>query len=385
MSTRPHSRRIAPSRPGWLPLALLLGLTGCSGGGSEQRDGSTSREDSGRAEARTTDTLAETSARSEARPPDAAAPACSPTLDLAPLTLDPAFCVGLRVTLAAAPTALAFRAGTLWTLTAGGTPFTLEIQEAPLGVAGGGPATRYFAAAPASTAKVFGGEYLALTGGGEAAAVGWSEQGTTAGSIYWGARGTAAPEQLQQATGNYDALFLDDQTLLVNGTGLQAAQDGQGVYVLRKGSAARRLIKDLGEFSGHLGLGTSVLFAGGYFKDGNKVYAFTLSELQAALASGKVLSATSDGDLVIAAEAIDATAVEDELVLARMNPTTYAFDGVTRVPVSVTGDAVKAGAPEPLVGAAKGASVVKLASWQGQLGLLLGDAKAELALVRRRP
>ena len=81
-------------------------------------------------------------------------------------------------------------------------------------------------------------------------------------------------------------VFLDNQTLLVNGAGAGAAQDGQGVYVCQEGKTPRLLIKDIGVMSGFMALGKKVLFAGGYFTGGSKIYGFSLAEVQAAIAGG---------------------------------------------------------------------------------------------------
>ncbi|MFZ5786194.1 MAG: hypothetical protein ACOY3Y_07100, partial [Acidobacteriota bacterium] len=274
---------------------------------------------------------------------EAAAPVCPPGLDLKPFTLDAAYCVLYRAPLATAASAVATTANRVWTFASAGTPAGGLLEEHA--VKPGGVQLEAASAVfgfPLPATKHYLGTYLARSAGGKLAA-GYTEDQTFDGAIYFGAKG-GSPVKIEKAQGNYDAIFLDDETLLVNGAGLGAAQEGQGVYLWRAGSAPRRLVKDLGGMSGQLALGPGVLHAGGYFTDGNKLYAFTLAEVKAAIAAGKTLSATSDGDLVYAGGSLDAAALADDLVVAKMNTTTFAVEAVQRIAVTIAGDKVSAGA-----------------------------------------
>jgi hypothetical protein len=310
---------------------------------------------------------------------------CNAVLDLRPFDLATDYCVAYRLGLSAAPNAFEIRGDRMWTVSGGGSPYRGTVTEwdidPVLGKLGG--STLFFSFAPATSAKVFVSDYLALSESGATIAAGYTEDQTIAGAIYWGTKGNQPPKQIDQATGNYDAVFVDDQTLLVNGIGLGSAQLGQGVYVFREGAPARRLIKDIGNLSGHLARGQGTFFAGGYFSKGNMIYGFSLAEVRAALASGKEISATAEGDLVYAGGALDVAALGDDLVVARTDASSR-FEAVTVVRVTMSGDTVTPSTVEDLVTGGSGATLERLATSEQGLGLLLGGAKPEIALVQKR-
>jgi len=310
-------------------------------------------------------------------------PACPAGLDLAPFSLEADYCVLYRVQLSAAASAVAVSTNTVWSFASGGLPakVVLEGRAVESGGTALGAALPFFDFALPTT-KIYLGTYLARSPSGAKLAAGYTEDTTYDGALFIGAKG-GTPEKVDQAQGNYDALFLDEDTLLVNGSGLGTAQEGQGVYLFRKGSAPRRLLKDLGAMSGQLALGKTLLFAGGYFADGNKIYGFSLAEIKAAIASGATLSATADGDLVYAGGSLDAVALGDDLVVAKMNPTSFAVERVQRIAASVTGDKVSAGATSTIATPGGSLTLEGLASDGEILALLLSGGK-ELAAVRRR-
>jgi len=323
--------------------------------------------------------------------PDAPVSPCNPALDLKPLTLAPAYCVVYRFTLAAQPDAINLAGEELLTyaLDKSAAPFSGSVQLRLIDTVSGKPgaASPYlsFTASTADAAtKVFASNFLPRSAGGFVAAS--YTDSSFAGEIFWGDKGIKTPKQVDQAS-NYDAVFLDDTTLLVNGAGIGAAA-GQGVYVIQEGKAAWRVITDIGELSGHLGLGQSVLFAGGAFGTSyeNKIYAFTLAELKAAIVAKTALSAATAGDLIYTASYIpDAAALGDSLV-AGPPDASYGFQSVKRVPVTVSGNNVTAGAATTLVTPAGGGNVSALAgSGSKRLGLLLsGTGKIEIAVVEEK-
>jgi hypothetical protein len=338
------------------------------------------------------DTRAPDTSHVDAPRADQSAPVCSPGLSLSPLSLAPDYCVTRRLKLPASYGAFALRGDSLWTFS-GHTTTTVgelkgEVQRWPIDPKSGalGASTVVFSFSEVATVKIFASEYLAAAPGSAGPfAVGFTLDKTFEGAIYRGSAG-GAPQKIGGAQGNFDALFLDDKTLLVNGFGAESAQLGQGVYLLEAGKPARRLIKDLGAMSGYLALGTHALFAGGYFTDGSKLYGLSLAELNAAIAGGKELSASADGDLVYSGSALDAAALGDDLVIARVD-TSFAFDGVSVVPVTVSGDKVTATTqtPQPIVTEAAGATVDRLATDGAQLGLLLtASGQTELAVVQHK-
>lgn len=311
---------------------------------------------------------------------------CIPGLGLEPLQVTNDYCVAARLDLGTEPAAIALQDQRLYTLQAAGSPFLLEVREQPI-VSGsqlGSPA-QYFSAIATGQGKLFAADYLALTAGGSAAAVGYTME-TAEGAIFWGERGKP-PRLIDKATGNYRALFLDQTTLLVNGMGVGVAQEGQGVYLVQEGQPARRLIGELGTFSGHLVMTDKVLFAGGYFKEGNKIFGFTLEEVQAAVKSGGLLTPGAHGDLVHTGEVLDATTLEGDLVVLRTNAS-FKVVGVSRLPVTVSNGSVVAGAQTELVTVPENSvlTVQRLAGRQGMLGLLVsGGPSPQLALLRRKP
>jgi hypothetical protein len=312
--------------------------------------------------------------------PDSAT--CGAGLDLSPLVLASDLCVVRRTALPWAPAAVALRGGTVWGLhgTTTASDFHGEVTRWTIDGAGKlGSATSVLTFTETTTSTVFAGEYLALAPASDVVAVGYTLDKTFDGAVYWGPPATS-PKKVSKAQGNYDAVLLDDTTLLLNGFGAESAQQGQGVYVI-DAAGARRLIKDLGAMSGPLVITDVALVAGGYFTKGTQLYGFSLAEIKAAIAGGKELSASGDGDLVYSGAVLDAASLGDALALSRADATTFAFTGVALVPLTVSGDKVTAGAVKDAVTLGGSETVARLASGGAQLGLLIGS---ELAVVQRK-
>lgn len=199
---------------------------------------------------------------------------------------------------------------------------------------------------------VFPGGYVAVSPGG-AIAVGFSRPDFS-GAIA-GLEADGRPLRIE-APGNFDAAWLDDQTLLVNGAGLGSEHAGQGLYVWREGQA-QLLVGDLGSFSGYLAVGSSVVHAGGAFGSfpelTNRVFAFTIDELRAAIREGAVLSAAIDGDLVWEGDVSDMAAFDDDLLLIDsrfdFDAGRVAFAAVRSIPAAVSGGRVDIGAAQALI------------------------------------
>ncbi|MCK5800691.1 MAG: hypothetical protein KAI47_26070, partial [Deltaproteobacteria bacterium] len=225
-----------------------------------------------------------------------------------------------------------------------------------------GSSTDVFSFTVAGTQDLFSGHYLAMAPTGGIVAVGYTLKDQS-GGIELGAAGSAPTEIA--GTGNYDAIYLDADTLLVNGQGLGAVDKGHAVYAYKAG-AARALITDAGSFSGFIAVGAHVLFAGGYTTK-NEIWAFSLAEVKAAIAGGTTLSAKTDGDLVYAGPITDAATLGDDLVFVDDDFVT--FNAVRRVAITVTGDSVSAGATSDIV--TPGTSGAKVTGLSAQ-GLWLG-------------
>jgi hypothetical protein len=364
-----------------LLFVLTLLLLGCSD--------STPSPDHGQPDSRTPDrpALGDRLAADHARKPEAQSPdaapilPCATGLDLNPLQLDSNYCVAARFDLPQAPAAIALDSGHLYTLIAGGTPYLLQVKKHTISTGGQlGAAADFFTATVTDTGTIYPGEYLALAPDASSAAIGYTLYSTD-GGMFWGTEG-GAPTAIAKANGNYRAAFLDAKTLLIDGLGVGAAQDGQGVYVLPQGQAARRVVKDLGSLSGLLVLTDKAMLAGGYFGKGNQIFGFDRAAVSAAIQGSTQLSAT---DLVYSGEAADAATLDDDLVVARFDAS-YKVVAVSRVPITVSGGKVQAGSSVDIVTVPSGSTKVeKLASWRSLLALLItGGTSPQVALIRHK-
>lgn len=118
------------------------------------------------------------------------------------------------------------------------------------------------------------------------------------------------------ADGNFDAAWVDDTVFLVNGTGLGAASEGQGLYAGTVGTAitGAQVATGLGDASGSVAVGPDYVLAGGFFfGDGsNRVYAIARSEVEDVIAGSRaVIDLATEG-----AEVCPSCALQSAFVLA---------------------------------------------------------------------
>ena len=315
-----------------------------------------------------------------------------PAKDLKPFTLASTFSVIQRFNdpITAGASAFNFAGNELYLFEGGGTTFTTKVSMATISATSGVPGvlSTVFSAVPTLPVgeSAFAGGYLALSPK-KFAAVGYSTSKTFTGEVIWGDKGITTPKVVAKAAGNYDVLFLDDKTMLVNGTGLGATQSGQGVYLYEEGKTPRLLIKDLGTASGHLALGATTLYAGGYFSATYKslLYGFSLAEVKAAISGTKTLSASTDGDLIYDGSTADAAAVQDDLVIITLD-SSWMYKEVSRIPITVAGDKLTKATAVSLVSGGSGSTISMLAGNGGkQLGLYIkGASSKEIAIISKK-
>lgn len=311
--------------------------------------------------------------------------ACRNALDLSPLTLSADYCVLARVTvpnsgafalsLEASPTFFGYEAA------AGAREMVVRAYPIDLVENRLGAGNDRFDFTVAGEDDFYAGLFLARHG--EKLSVGYTLSDFS-GDVVTGS--PAADPLLTVAPGNFDAVYLDDGRLVVNGLGLGSEQ-GQGVYVLQGDGSVAQLIGAMGDGSGFLARGASVLYAGYYdFTAGaNKLYAFTLQEMNAALDSATPLT-VADGDLAYEGDLADITAVADTLVV--LDASFTEFHAVRTIAASVSDDAVVMEGPVAIVTAevvSDPSTPTELSSSDGVIGLRLGSGdSAELALIRAR-
>ena len=311
-----------------------------------------------------------------------------PAKDLKPFALDAKFKVVERFDdpLTAGATAFNFSGTTVYLYQFGGTPAAGKISQADIDAKTGklGTLSTVLSFSPSLTGTMFASGYLALSPK-KFVAAGYTVSTTYDGEIFWGDKGIKTPKKVA-ARGNYDVIFLDDKTMLINGTGAAGASpDGQAVYLDQEGQTGRKLIKEMGAYSGLMALGTKTVYAGGYFNTGgNKIYGFSLNEINKAITNKQTLSST-DGDLILAGSASDAAALGDDLAII-VPDSSFKFKSVGVIPVTVTGDKLAAGtAVNIITGGGGTASVTKLASDGKRLGLYLKNGtKNELAIIEKK-
>ncbi|MEQ9078202.1 MAG: hypothetical protein RLP09_30325 [Sandaracinaceae bacterium] len=138
------------------------------------------------------------------------------------------------------------------------------------------------------------------------------------------------------ADGNFDAAWMSDDTLLVNGMGFDGAGSGQGLYAARFGSetTTARVGTGLGNFSGGVAVGPDYVLAGGFFDDGGRVYVVATSAIEAALTTGAPIDFEAVGVRVGEAEMLPSSfdLVNDMIVVQVLTPS-FDLDGLRAYPV----------------------------------------------------
>lgn len=279
---------------------------------------------------------------------DLTAATCNHELDLGPLELSEQLCVVASLgELPQTAAAFAVTAHQLWLYGPGDAASDFSVTTHDLDLSQGtvgdkGTEALGFSAQLDEGVTAFPGGFLAVAPD-HTAAVGYTRDSDFGGSVIVAA--DQSPTDLD-SPGNYDAAWLDDDTLLVNGQGLGGGEPQQGLYAWQRQSDLRhQLVGNLGNASSFVARGDSVVFVGESAWPSNKLYAFTAEELQQALAERKTLDAKTDGDLVYEGEIIDATAVADSLVVLETSfDEDFAplFGAVRRIGVAVQGASVSA-------------------------------------------
>lgn len=215
---------------------------------------------------------------------------------------------------------------------------------------------------------IFVGGYLARSPGGSLA-LGYTRSSDFSGAVLLVAP-PAGPDEIE-GPANYDAVWLDDDTLLVQGKGLDAAKNGVGLYVWRRGEGARQLAAGLGDASSYLASGPDVVYVGQSAWPKNIIHAFSRAELVRAIDEGALLE-LSASDIVYDGPASDITVMGNDLIVLDV---TYdeafnaVFNGVHRIAVRVEGDAVASSETaqvlEPTDRAVAPSHVVSHGDWLG--------------------
>jgi hypothetical protein len=135
---------------------------------------------------------------------------------------------------------------------------------------------------------VFPGSYLALAPSGGAAAFGYTTTAEGfAGGVFRVQRSDGASAELD-APGNFGAAWLDDDTLLVNGLGLDGEGGEQGLYAAVFAPSGVRIVhvaSGLGVASGSVAVTSSMVLVGGYFEGfESRAYALARARVEAVLA-----------------------------------------------------------------------------------------------------
>jgi len=113
------------------------------------------------------------------------------------------------------------------------------------------------------TTMLFPSGYLAIDPSRAVAAYGFTTNVDFYGALFL-ANGTTAPQL--DAVGNFDAAFLDDDVLLINGLGSIATSEGQGVYAVDTRPSTPtgvHVLTNMGSFSGSVEATADYVLAGG--------------------------------------------------------------------------------------------------------------------------
>ena len=144
---------------------------------------------------------------------------------------------------------------------------------------------------------VFAGGYLVVSADESRAAFGYTTtRAGFVGGVFDLATGSGEVSELA-AHGNFDATFVDADTVVINGQGLGTHQDGQGLYAFEPGAAssARQLAREMGDFSGGVALYAAhdLVLAGGASLTGSQVFAIPRAMLMEDRATPLALEPTA--------------------------------------------------------------------------------------------
>lgn len=317
-------------------------------------------------------------------------PQCLAAQNLDPLSMPDGFCLVARLPLASAVATVNFNEKFLYTYEVSQLPFIGSVNRSRVDWSHQRvlDETRLLNLFANTTATIFPGQYLAVLG--RAVAAGYTEDQTFAGNIYFTSDGGQTVKQVQSAKGNFDAVFIDEQTLLINGLGAEGAQEGQGVYMVRPGQAAWRVIKNIGEYSGNLVLTSKLLIAGGFAQNKNSLYAFSLTKLMEAINKHQPLNGKNAATVMYSGPILDATAFEDTLLVATMDETTYQWTGLSMIEATLSGNEVSAKSPRAILSVPSASQTELTSHFKGVvgseklLGLHLGGQNGQLQVLRRK-
>lgn len=149
--------------------------------------------------------------------------------------------------------------------------------------------------------SLFPGGYVEASPSGDAVAFGYTLADFSGGVFR--VRTADGGEERLAAEGNFDAAWLDDATLLINGLGL-GTDGGQGLYAAVFGVGAPTLLRvatGLGSASGSVAVGSDYVLVGGLFgtfpDTAAEAYALPRAEVERVIAGerGEIVVATGDG------------------------------------------------------------------------------------------
>lgn len=175
---------------------------------------------------------------------------------------------------------------------------TYAIVSARLDASGVAPSPVSFATASAAiptSGSLFGSAFLSPSPNGNRVATGYTRSTDFGGEVLVL---TDTVVSRTEAPGNYDAAWLNQTTVLVNGLGLGSENGGQGIYAWDVNTqAAVHLVTNMGTFSGAVAVTQTHVLAGGYdpsfpAASGNSlVFAIPMDAVLTALTSGMPVDA----------------------------------------------------------------------------------------------
>lgn len=147
---------------------------------------------------------------------------------------------------------------------------------------------------------IFAGGYVALSPDGSRSSFGYTTSMDFAGAVLVGAAGDVTSID---APGNFDAAFLDDDTLLVNGLGVLDQDAGEGVYAADVGATpptATHVLSEMGAYSGTVAVTADYVVAGASDESfATHVWAVPRADVASAIDAGAPIDVTTDATEVL--------------------------------------------------------------------------------------